>query len=56
MAFDLIKKLNKSYPPLDIENATESDLKRYRTMGFSPDEDRRLIARARELKLKNKQK
>lgn len=56
MAFDLMEKLNKNYPPLDIDHATESDLQRYRTMGFSPDEDRKIIARARELNLKNKQK
>lgn len=56
MNFDLQQELNKKFPPLDIENATEKEILRYRMLGLSSDEERRVIKRAIELGMLPKDK
>lgn len=53
MAFDLIEKMNKNFPPLDIEHATKEQILHYRMVGLSVEDEKRALARARELKMIN---
>lgn len=49
MTFDLIAKMNKNFPPLDIAHMTVDELLHLRMVGLSNEEEKEAIARAKEL-------
>jgi len=49
MAFNLLEELDKNFPPLDIAHATKEDLLRLRMVGLSDEDEKKAIARAKEL-------
>lgn len=49
MAFDLIEKMNKNFPPLDIAHATAEEILHLRMVGLSIEDEKKALARANEL-------
>ena len=49
VTFNLLEELDKNFPPLDLAHATKEDLLRYRMVGLSEEDEKKAIARAKEL-------
>lgn len=49
MTFDLIEKMNKNFPPLDISHATAEEILHLRMVGLSIEDEKKALARAKEL-------
>jgi len=49
VAFNLLEKLDQNFPPLDLAHATKEELLHYRMVGLSEEDEKKAIARAKEL-------
>jgi len=54
LTFNLIEQLDKNFPPLDIAHMTAEELLHLRMVGLSPEDEKKAIARAKELGMLNK--